>query len=71
MKSHTDSVDENLIDPGDPLIYWVITKLSGTDSEKSTDSSQNARLFGKLIVDDWGDRSQSVKPGSLDKVHLL
>ena len=71
VEGHTDSVDEDLVDPGDPLINGVITELSGTDGEKSTDSSQHARLLGELIVDDWGDWSQSVKPGSLNVVHMM
>lgn len=50
MKSHTDSIDKDLIDPSEPFIDWMIAELSGTDSEKSTDSSQHTRFFSEFIV---------------------
>ena len=50
MKSHTDGIDKDLIDPSEPFIDWMITELSGTDGEKSTDSAQHTRLFSEFII---------------------
>jgi hypothetical protein len=39
MKSHSDTIDHDLIDPGNPFINGMITKLSGTNSKEPSDSS--------------------------------
>ena len=39
MKSHSDTIKHDLIDPGNPFINRMITKLSGTDSEEPSNSS--------------------------------
>ncbi len=42
VQSHTDGVDEDLVDPGEPFIDGMVTELSGTDSEETTNSSKHA-----------------------------
>ena len=71
MESHTDCVDEDCVYPSNPFIDWVITKLSGADGEKAADSSQHTRFFGEFFIDEGSDWPQSVKPGSLNVVHIL
>lgn len=39
MEGHTDGIEEYLINPRDPFIYWVVSELSGTNGEESTDSA--------------------------------
>jgi hypothetical protein len=51
VKSHTDGIQENLVDPGEPFVYWVVTELPWANSKKSTDSAQYSRLLGELFVD--------------------
>jgi hypothetical protein len=52
VKSHTDGIDEDLVDPGKPFINGVITELSGTNGKESTDSTQGSGSFGERIVDE-------------------
>lgn len=51
MKTQTDGIDENLIDPGEPFIDGVIAELSGTDSEKSANSSQHTGFLSEFVID--------------------
>lgn len=52
VKSHTDGIDENLVNPGKPFINGVVTELSGTNGKESTDSTQGSGSLGKRIVDE-------------------
>ena len=52
-----DGIDEDLVDPGNPLIDGVIAELSGADGEESADSTESTRFFGESVVDEWGDWS--------------
>ncbi len=50
VQSHTDGIDEDLVNPGKPFIDGVVAKLSGTNRKESTDSAQDSRSLGKRIV---------------------
>ena len=71
VQSHTDGVDEDLVDPGEPFIDGMVTELSGTDSEETTNSSKHAWFFGEFFVHKGGDRLEGDEPGSLDVIHEL
>ena len=71
VEGHTNGVDEDCVDPGNPFVNGMVAKLPGTNGKKPADSSQHSGLFGKLVVDERGDWPQGIKPGSLNVVHIM
>ena len=71
VQSHTNCVDENLVDPSEPFIDGVVAELSGTNSEETTDSSKHTGFFGEFFVHEGGHGFEGDEPSSLDVIHDL
>ena len=69
MGIESDRLHDAVIGPSQKLIGRMVSKLSRTDREEPSESTNPARALCQLVVEDVGDRSQNNQPGFLDVVH--
>ena len=69
MEGHIRHND--VIDISKSSARWMISELSGSESEEATDPAKESAFFCEFVVNERAQWPECDKPSLLNEVHLL